>query len=377
MNRRGVVYDTGTVFSGRGWKFDTRPKLRAGTVRRELDIIRSDLHCNAVRITGHDVGRLVSVAETALEAGLEVWLSPTMFEHGPDQTLDYAARAAKAAEPLRSRFPGRLVLVVGGEFTLFMRGIVAGNSLSERLTNLISAAKAGDRGFSGQLNDFLSRVGDAVRAVYDGPITYASLPGEKVDWSRFDLIGVDHYREARNAGRYEEALRPLQALGKPVVVTEVGMRTYQGANHSGALGMGIIDGSSQYRHGLPLIGRLVRPRLQPGNWVRDEDLQARELTETLAILDRVGIDGAFVNTFVEPASPFDEEPVHDLDMSALSLVKSYERRHGTTYPDMTWEPKKSFKAVADFYAADGARQPRELPAGECRFLAAQAERGKT
>jgi hypothetical protein len=47
-----------------------------------------------------------------------------------------------------------------------------------------------------------------------------------------------------------------------------------------------------------------------------------------------------VNTFVEPASPFDEEPLHDLDMSALSLVKSYERRHGTTYPDMTWEPKK-------------------------------------
>lgn len=64
-------------------------------------------------------------------------------------------------------------------------------------------------------------------------------------------------------------------------------------------------------------------------------------------------------------------------MSALSLVKSYERRHGMTYPDMTWEPKKSFKAVADFYAADGARQLRELPAGEWRFLAGRAERGET
>lgn len=37
-------------------------------------------------------------------------------------------------------------------------------------------------------------------------------------------------------------------------------------------------------------------------------------------------------------------------MSALSLVKSYAGARGITYPDMTWEPKKSFRAVAGFYA---------------------------
>jgi hypothetical protein len=32
-------------------------------------------------------------------------------------------------------------------------------------------------------------------------------------------------------------------------------------------------------------------------------------------------------------------------------VKSFpEGKHGITYPDMTWEPKESFKAVADYYA---------------------------
>ena len=32
-------------------------------------------------------------------------------------------------------------------------------------------------------------------------------------------------------------------------------------------------------------------------------------------------------------------------------VKSLVNRHGTTYPDMPWEPKESFKVVADYYAA--------------------------
>jgi len=32
-------------------------------------------------------------------------------------------------------------------------------------------------------------------------------------------------------------------------------------------------------------------------------------------------------------------------------VKSYATGHGTTYLDMRWEPKESFRAVADFYAS--------------------------
>jgi hypothetical protein len=39
-------------------------------------------------------------------------------------------------------------------------------------------------------------------------------------------------------------------------------------------------------------------------------------------------------------------------MASTRLVKYYEGgRRGSTYPDMTWEPKESFKAVADYYAA--------------------------
>ena len=117
---------------------------------------------------------------------------------------------------------------------------------------------------------------------------------------------------------------------------------------SGALGFGVVDTKTLFLHHLPLVGRLIRPRLN-GSYVRDEALQARELAETLSILDASGVDGAFVASFDEPWATFSD----NLDMSALSLVKTYADRPGTTYPGMAWEPKQAFTAVASFYA----RQP--------------------
>jgi hypothetical protein len=38
-------------------------------------------------------------------------------------------------------------------------------------------------------------------------------------------------------------------------------------------------------------------------------------------------------------------------------VKYYEGgKHGATYPDMPWEPKESFRAVADYYAKHGEKE---------------------
>jgi hypothetical protein len=73
-----------------------------------------------------------------------------------------------------------------------------------------------------------------LRAVFDGPLTYASLSFEQLDWGLFDYVGVDHYGETRVKDRYVEMLQPFLATGKPVIVTEFGMRTYQGAESSGA-----------------------------------------------------------------------------------------------------------------------------------------------
>ena len=82
----------------------------------------------------------------------------------------------------------------------------------------------------------------------------------------------------------------------------------------------------------------------------------------LSILDSICVDGAFVFTFVSPALTYNEDPKYDLDMASYSLVKSFVDKHGTIYPDMSWEPKESFKAVADYFAKHIVEVANESPA---------------
>lgn len=333
MERRGINYDVGIEFSV---YYISRPTFDAGIVRRELEIIRDDLHCNAVRISGTDPERLMIAAEDALKGGLEVWLSPHLHDKNEEETLDYTVRCAAKAEELRQQWPD-LVFVLGCELTLFMQGIVDGNDIFERIGNpaLIESVKTGVPGR--KLNAFLAKATEAVRTVFRGKVTYAACGLEfAVDWSLFDYVCLDHYREARIKDTYAAMLKPYFARGKPVVITEVGCCAYRGAENVGGRGFMIVDPAN--------TGQLN------GDYVRDESLQARELADLLSILDSAGVDGVFVFTFVAPALAYNENPRYDMDMASFSLVKSFADRHGTTYPDMPWEPKESFKAVASYYS---------------------------
>jgi len=229
-----------------------RPTFDPKVVHRELEIIRNDLHCNAVRICGLSIDRLTRAAADALGLGLEVWLSPELWNKSQKETLEYIRKAAAAAEQLSRQAPERLVFVVGSELTLFMLGIVPGRSLMARMKNpsFWQDAKAGTH--NAPLNAFLAKANEAARGVFGGQVTYASLIWEAVDWSLFDFVGVDHYRDARIKDRYLDMLEPLFAFGKPVVITEFGMRAYQGAESSGTLGFGVIDGRTLGLHQLPL-----------------------------------------------------------------------------------------------------------------------------
>jgi hypothetical protein len=338
--------------------FNWRPQFSPESVRRELQVIKDDLRCNAVRITGQDIGRLSVATEAAFDQGLEVWFSPTLWDRTPGDTLRYLVDAAKAAEKAVETHRGELVFVAGGESTLFMRGILEGKSFRDRLRNpnMMTRVKAGEH--NKPLNDFLARANQAVRSVYRGKVTYASLVWEQVNWDLFDFVGVDHYRTSKMEDKYVQMLQPSFSHGKPVVVTEFGYATTHGGIgdsslllSSAGLEKGIINQYSQYFHyKIPIFGRFIRPRLN-GEHVRDEAWQAEKLTETLGILDSSGIDGAFISGFVSQITPYSDVPQYDLDMASSSLVKYYGgRRKGTTYPDMPWEPKESFRAVADYFA---------------------------
>ena len=128
MNRKGVCYDVGRLMMGQNWRPNFDPKI----VHRELEIIKKDLHCNAVRINGLDVERLVSASEDALSQGLEVWFSPEMWDKSQEETLHYLAEAASAAEKLRQKWQGKIIFSVGSELTLFMQGIIEGDNFFEQ-----------------------------------------------------------------------------------------------------------------------------------------------------------------------------------------------------------------------------------------------------
>lgn len=332
--RRGINYDVGIVFNG---EYASRPVFDLGLVRRELEIIRKDLHCNAVRISGTDVTRLVDAAEVALDQGLEVWLSPHLIDKTPQETLAYTVGCAAAAERLRRQSPN-LVFILGCEWTLFMRGILPGNTFMQRLGSPLSTwwrlklLKSHNK----PLNAFLAKANAAVRDVFHGPVTYAAAPIEAVDWSLYDFVALDYYRAAANRDTYGKRLERHFSHGKPVVITEVGLCAYKGAENKGARGFMIVDPRD--------------PHKLDGDYVRDEGLQARELIDMLRMIDAAGAEGAFAFTFVAPALTYHENPRFDLDMASYSLVKSLTDKHGITFPDMPWEPKESFHALADFYA---------------------------
>jgi hypothetical protein len=338
LRRKGINYDTG--FASTGGRL-SRETFDPTQVRREIEIIARELHCTAIRISGRDLSRLELAARYALAEGLEVWFSPFPTELTPDELVPYFAAGARIAANLLQK-SGTVVYVLGCEMTLFNAGFVPGASYLERLQTMMNPAALASHGLDPMelvrsFQAFLERSVAAVRAEFTGSVTYASGSWEPVDWTPFDIVGIDHYRDAGNRDSYREQLRGQFAHGHPVVITEFGCCTYRGAPDRGALGWTIVDRSAD------------PPRLTE-NVVRDEQVQADYLRELLAILDEEGADGGFWFTFASYGNPFHPDSQYDLDCASFGVVKILDGANGTTYPDMPWEPKLSFTALAKYYA---------------------------
>jgi hypothetical protein len=85
--------------------------------------------------------------------------------------------------------------------------------------------------------------------------------------------------------------------------------------------------------GFLIVDRRHPEQLKPGH-VRDEELQAREVTDMLRALVAAGVDGAFVYGFASPTLAHQADPLHDFDMASYSLVKP-RRTERTALPTPT------------------------------------------
>ena len=336
MRAKGIIYDTGFINKG----VSSRDPFEPAIVQRELQIIAEDLHCTAVRVTGGDVARLELAAHLAVAAGLEVWFSPFTCDLTAAEMLALLADCAERAERLR-RQGAAVVLVLGAEISLLNQGFLPGATIGERIALLADRSRLREliAALPPRINAFLGQAVAVIRARFGGPITYAAIPFEGVDWTPFDIIGLDNYRSVEVADQYQAAIRTLVAQGKPVAITEFGAATYKGAADKGARGGEIIKWDHE----------TVIPLGLDGEYRRDEAEQARYLRDLLTIFTEEGIDSAFVCTFVQYQLPHRRAPHTDLDLASYGIVKVYEDESGQRYPDMRWEPKAAFDTLATCY----------------------------
>lgn len=133
-------------------------------------------------------------------------------------------------------------------------------------------------------------------------------------------------------------MKSFVSQGKPTAITEFGCGTYSGAGDKAGSGIWIVDWVDG------------RPHKLNGNYIRDEKEQAAYMLELLEVFDAEGVDAAFLTAFASYSFPHREDPAYDLDTASYGVVKVYEDKFGKTYPDMPWEPKAAFYAIAQYYA---------------------------
>jgi hypothetical protein len=110
MRFRGINYDTGFITAGT----TTQEPFDPDIVRREMEIIRHDLHCEAVHITGGCPERLEIAASYAAEAGLDVWFCPFTNDLTSEEFLALLPEFVERAERVRTR-GAEVVFLTGSE----------------------------------------------------------------------------------------------------------------------------------------------------------------------------------------------------------------------------------------------------------------------
>jgi len=342
---RGIVYDVGLNFNGQELSvknFD--PAL----VECDLSAVRKDLHATAVRIEGEDIQRLVTSSRIAHKLGLSVFFNPWKMNADADELVPYFAHAAEEAERLKNEGVD-IVFVAGCEYPIFNKGIFPGDTLMDRLGWFIGHAVADDFDSTKYIEDFaqkwkelnrlLKSFVDAIRPKFSGPVTYAAMQFEQIDWSIFDIVGVDHYRAGETAEKYVAELDRYRK-NKPLVVMEVGSCAYVGAGKLGGGGFTLLEGTNPDGTGKFKGG--VIP-------IRSEHEQADYIETQVKLLSNAGVDGVFIYVFSFPLYPIDEG-ARDLDMMSFSLVKTYPHNDPKSKMMPPWEPKEAFHRLATLYA---------------------------
>ncbi|MGW1894420.1 abortive phage infection protein [Streptomyces sp. NPDC002004] len=337
LRHRGVVYTVGEGETpGTAWS--------ATRMRADVRAIRDDLHADTVDVTGDGVERLTATAAEAAERGLHVWLQPTLGDAPERDILEHLAETGRFAERLR-RQGASVDFSVGCEFWLFVPGILPGGTVLERIQHLLDGTYDPVT-MQRRLDRFTARAARTGRSVFKGRLGYAAAQDDKVDWSLFDVVGVDYYSFFRRKADYVRELRRHLRWGKPLAITEFGTCAYVGAPRTGGMGWDIVDHDKD-------------PEEIKGHPVRSERTQADYLMDLLEVFESMGLYAAMAFEFVTPDAPHRADaPRYDLDLASYAITRTVQDRPGDPRSGWHWEPKLAFHALARHYGRCTSGAPR-------------------
>ncbi|WP_327694795.1 abortive phage infection protein [Streptomyces sp. NBC_00459] len=330
LTRRGVVYtivDGETPVTG----------YSAARMRADIRTIRDGLHADTVEVTGDGVERLNTTASEVAERGMHVWLQPTLGDVPERDILEHLAETGRHAERLR-RQGASVEFSVGCEFWLFVPDIVPGETVLDRIENLLNGTVDWEK-MQRRLDRFTAKAAAVGRSVFHGRLSYAAGQDDKVDWNLFDVIGIDYYSYYPNKADYVRELRRFLRWGKPLAITEFGTCTYEGAPQGGGgMGWNVVDYDKV-------------PQEIKGDLVRSERAQAAYLVDLLDVFESMGLYAAMAFEFgTADAEHRADNPRFDIDMASYGINKAVKDRPGDPSSPWHWERKEAFRALARRYA---------------------------
>ncbi|WP_371659873.1 abortive phage infection protein [Streptomyces sp. NBC_00280] len=329
LTRRGVVY---TIVDGETPVTGFSP----ARMRADIRTIRDGLHADTVEVTGDGVERLNATASEVAERGMHVWLQPTLGDVPERDILEHLAETGRHAERLR-RQGASVEFSVGCEFWLFVPGIVPGETVLDRIENLLNGTVDWEK-MQRRLDRFTAKAATVGRSVFHGRLSYAAAQDDKVDWNLFDVIGIDYYSYYPNRADYVRELRHFLRWGKPLAITEFGTCTYEGAPQSGGMGWNVVDYDKV-------------PQEIKGDLVRSECAQAAYLVDLLEVFESMGLYAAMAFEFgTADAEHRADNPRFDIDMASYGINKAVKDRPGDPSSPWRWERKEAFRALARRYA---------------------------
>ncbi len=332
MKYKGITYDAGVEYTP---NVISRRNLSADVIDRDMNAIKNELHCNSVRIYGTGTANLLSSAEIAFKNGLNVWLSPRMINGDIEDTLSYLIYIAGKFEKLRKQYPVLdAILIIGCELSIDMKSFVEGDTIYKRIANItkpvmfIKKALGFKYKFQRSFDKFISDAVKTVRNEFKGKITYASAMWESVEWKEFDFVGVNLYKASFNKAFFNRMLKKNLGYEKPLIITEFGCCTYDGADLKGPTGYFILDMSKN-------------PPAFKEKCIRNESIQSAYILDLLNTYEQAKVEGAFVFDFIDQGKQYNDNPDLDFDKACFAVTKYVGNNN--------WEPKESFYKIAEYY----------------------------